>query len=87
MNLGDKVDYSSATNTITDAPLYFESDMTDETWKPSGNITYSFLNKYILAFGQPDKMDAQSGEEVANSFLKILPNKNPTNTKEDSNFQ
>jgi hypothetical protein len=39
-----------------------------------------------LAFGQPDKKEAQVSEQVANSFLKILPNKNPTNTKEDSGF-
>jgi hypothetical protein len=38
-----------------------------------------------LAFGQPDKKDATADTYATNSFLKIVPNKNPTNTKEDSN--
>ncbi|MDR0674684.1 MAG: hypothetical protein LBF36_00210 [Mycoplasmataceae bacterium] len=82
------VNNSSTWNTTNDAPLYFESKKDDNNqWSPTGNINYNFLNKWILAFGQPDKKAAQSGEEVANSFLKIIPNKNPTNTKEDSNWQ
>jgi SecD/SecF fusion protein len=55
---------------------------------PSTTVNYSFLNQYILAFGQADKKTPASDADIpANSFLKIIPNKNPTNTKEDSNFQ
>jgi hypothetical protein len=69
----------------TDAFLYFESKKDSDHWAPTGSLNYNFLKKYILAFGQPDKKEPESAEPAANSFLKILPNKNPTNIKEESN--
>jgi hypothetical protein len=88
----DDTSYNNDVNLNTDALLYLTSKIksaSDKEWDdPTTTTNYNFLKKYVIACGQADKKTPSSESDIsASSFLKIIPDKDPTNTKELSNFQ